>query len=118
MLCAVIPRVSPSAGVAAASKLAAKDQSRGRRCWRHAPVLKRGRRWDMTAPNPFQRVKKPIPRLLWTADETATALGVCRKTIFNMTRDGKLQAVMIGSRRQYAVADIEAFIESAKGVGQ
>ncbi len=69
----------------------------------------------MTSPNPFQRAKEPTPRLLWTADQTAAALGVCRKTIFNLTRDGKLKAVMIGSRRQYAVVDIERFIQSAKG---
>lgn len=55
------------------------------------------------------------PRLL-SARDTARALAVCEKTLWALTRDGKLPAVRIGKRGiRYDVADVRAFIESAKG---
>ena len=68
----------------------------------------------MTA-NPFQRDPVPTPKLLLTTRQAAEALQVCEKTVFNLTRSGQLRAVKIGSAVRYAVADIEAFIQSAKG---
>ena len=57
------------------------------------------------------------PRLL-SARDTARALAVCEKTLWALTRDGKLPAVHIGRAVRYDVADVRALIESAKGGGR
>ena len=69
----------------------------------------------MSQSNPFQREPAPTPKLLLTVAQTAEALQVCPKTVFNLTRSGQLRAVKIGSAVRYAVSDIESFIAAAKG---
>lgn len=56
----------------------------------------------------------PAP-LLWTVRETAAALACCEKTLWQLTRDGRLPAVRIGRGVRYDVADVRAFIEASKG---
>ena len=53
--------------------------------------------------------------LLLSVRDTARALAVCQKTIWQLTKDGKLPAVKIGRATRYDVADVRAFIEAAKG---
>ena len=54
--------------------------------------------------------------MLLTIRQTAAALQVCEKTLWALTRDGKLPAVRIGTRAvRYDMADVRAFIEAAKG---
>jgi len=57
----------------------------------------------------------PAPMLL-SARDTAKALAVCEKTLWTLTRSGRLLCVRIGTRGvRYSVRDIESFIEAAKG---
>jgi len=57
--------------------------------------------------------------MLLTVRDTAHALAVCPKTLWSLTRAGKLPCVRIGKRGiRYDVADVRAFIESAKGGGR
>jgi excisionase family DNA binding protein len=52
--------------------------------------------------------------LLLTARQTAAALQVCEKTLWSLTRDGKLPAVRIGRAVRYDLADVRRFIEASK----
>ena len=58
-----------------------------------------------------QTVAEP---LLLTARETARTLAVCEKTLWALTRSGRLPVVRIGRGVRYDVADVRRFIESAK----
>lgn len=60
----------------------------------------------------------PAPKLLFSAREAAHALGICEKTLWNITAPrGPLEAVRIGRSVRYSVTDLQTFIEGAKGVG-
>ena len=59
-------------------------------------------------------VPPPEPLLL-TVRDTAAALAVCEKTLWALTRSGRLLAVRIGRAVRYDRRDIERFIEAAKG---
>lgn len=48
--------------------------------------------------------------------QAGRALGVSPTTIDNLRQSGKLPSLKIGTRRLFDLADIRAFIESAKGV--
>jgi len=54
---------------------------------------------------------------LLTAAEAADALRVCRKTVWSLTKSGRLCPVRIGRRTLYDPADLRVFIESAKEGG-
>ena len=58
----------------------------------------------------------PAPLLL-TCREAAAALQVCEKTLWTLTRDGKLPAVRIGRSVRYSVDDLRRFIEASKAEG-
>ena len=54
--------------------------------------------------------------LLLSIRETAHALSCCQKTVWQLTKDGKLPCVHLTDRAvRYALSDVLAFIESAKG---
>lgn len=55
----------------------------------------------------------PAPLLL-TCRQAAAALQVCEKTLWSLTRDGKLPAVRIGRAVRYSVDDLRRFTEAAK----
>lgn len=59
----------------------------------------------------------PMPKLLVTPREAAKVLSVCEKTLFTLNKRGELPAVRIGRAVRYAVADLQAFINRQKGVG-
>ncbi len=55
-------------------------------------------------------------RLLLSAREAATSLGICEKTLWAMTAPrGDLRCVRIGRRVLYDIADISRWVESRKG---
>lgn len=57
--------------------------------------------------------------LLLTVRETAAALSVCEKTLWSLSRDGRLPRVLIGKAVRYDRADVLRFIEASKtGGGQ
>ena len=51
-----------------------------------------------------------IPRLMLTADEVATALGIGRTRVFNLMATGELKSVKIGRSRRVTLRDCEEFI--------
>jgi excisionase family DNA binding protein len=59
----------------------------------------------------------PAPLLL-TVRETAVALSLCQKSVWALTKSGKLPVVRIGRSVRYDLANVRAFIESAKTGGQ
>lgn len=58
----------------------------------------------------------PTEPLALTIRQTAEALQVCEKTIWTLTKAGRLRAIRIGRAVRYDVADVRRFIETAKGV--
>jgi len=56
----------------------------------------------------------PMEPLLMSARDTARALSICEKTLWALTRDGKLPCVRIGRAVRYDVQDVRRFIEAAK----
>ncbi len=52
-----------------------------------------------------------LPRLTWTADETAAVLGVTPDAIRNLHRVSRLQGVLIGRSLRWRPADVRAFVE-------
>lgn len=54
-------------------------------------------------------------KLLYTYDEAAALLGVCKRSIYRLIERRKLRFVRAGSRRFISRAEIDAFI--ARGGG-
>lgn len=54
--------------------------------------------------------------LLLTQREAAKAIAVCEKQVYLLAKAGQLRQVRIGRSVRYDRRDIEAFIETAKGV--
>lgn len=69
------------------------------------------------ASNPLlMPAQPPAPKLLLSAREASHALGICEKTLWNITAPrGPLEAVRIGRSVRYSVKDLQAFIEGQKG---
>jgi excisionase family DNA binding protein len=55
-----------------------------------------------------------LPFQLLTAREAATALGVSERTLWALTKKGKVSAVRIGRLVKYDPEDLRAFIERSK----
>ncbi len=60
----------------------------------------------------------PLPPLLVDRLEAGRLLGVCANTIGNLRKRGELVSVKVGSRRLYAVADLQRFIDRRKGAAE
>ena len=56
--------------------------------------------------------EKQIEPLAVNSRQAAKLLGVSEKTIFNLTRDGKIHRKKIGWRTLISVASLKAFLES------
>lgn len=52
--------------------------------------------------------------LLYTRRQVAAMLGLCEKSVWALTRSGRLPAVRIGRAVRYSRDDILTFIEAAK----
>jgi len=54
--------------------------------------------------------------LLYTRRQVAAMLGLCEKSVWSLTRTGRLPVVHVTSRAiRYDRRDVERFIENAKG---
>ena len=53
-----------------------------------------------------------ITPLLVDTTGAARLLGVCNRTIINLTNDGKIPAVRVRGAVRYAVADLNAFVDA------
>lgn len=49
-------------------------------------------------------------RLAYTPAEAATALGVCRATIYNLVARGDLRVIKIGRATRILTSELEAFM--------
>ena len=58
-----------------------------------------------------------VQPLLLTVRQTAEVLQVCEKTLWALTRAGRLPCVRIGRGVRYDVADVRRFIAGAKAAG-
>lgn len=66
----------------------------------------------------FVTANSAEPRWLLSARDAARALGICPKTLWNLTRPrGDLPCVRIGSRVLYDQRDLLAWIDGQKGGG-
>jgi excisionase family DNA binding protein len=61
-------------------------------------------------PKPTAPTTTALPPLLVTAEQAARMLGVCRTTVYYLTRDGELTPVRIGRATRYAISDLEAYV--------
>lgn len=48
-----------------------------------------------------------------SVDSAASALGVCRASIYNWIREGKIETVKVGRRRLVKVSSIHKLVEAA-----
>lgn len=57
--------------------------------------------------------------LLLSARDAARLLAVSERTLYTLTREGRIQSVKIGARCvRYDRRDLEAFVEECKGGGR
>lgn len=54
------------------------------------------------------------PKLLLTRVEAAEALSLCEKTLYTLTKQGKLRAIRIGASVRYDLEDLRAFVNQQK----
>ena len=55
------------------------------------------------------------PEGLWSADETAAFLGVPRKAVYQLRREGLLQGILLSERRvRFLPSDVLAFAENRR----
>lgn len=57
---------------------------------------------------------EPIPRLLLTAREAATALGISPRLLWSHTRSGAIPCIRIGTAVRYSPEALAAWIEKAQ----
>jgi len=65
----------------------------------------------------LMKPKRQIEKLLLTPKETAKALSICQKTVYNLTKMGEIPVVRCGPHGRlvrYCVADLKAWIEGKK----
>lgn len=58
---------------------------------------------------------KAIQTRLMPPREAAKYLAICEKSLWTLTKEGRLPSVRIGRSVRYDVADLDAFIEVCKG---
>lgn len=68
----------------------------------------------MTSDNLLAPAPAPIPRLLLTPRQAAEALGLSARTLWTLTKAGRIPAVKLDRAVRYAVADLQDFIEQNK----
>ncbi|MCX5653725.1 MAG: helix-turn-helix domain-containing protein [Planctomycetota bacterium] len=56
----------------------------------------------------------PAAPLLMSIRDCAKALALCEKSVWQLTRDGRLPVIRIGRAVRYSREDILAFIEASK----
>jgi excisionase family DNA binding protein len=58
--------------------------------------------------------RKPPPLLLVDEEQAARMLGVSRRTIFDLNKQGTLPSVMVGSRKKYSVKMLRGFADGGE----
>jgi excisionase family DNA binding protein len=58
------------------------------------------------------------PKLLWTSREAAKALSISERTLWGLTKGGKVPCVRIGRAVRYDPKDIRAWIDGQKSQAQ
>lgn len=66
---------------------------------------------DPVGGKPF---RKPPPLLLVDEEQAARMLGVSRRTIFDLNKQGTLPSVMVGSRKKYSVKMLRGFADGGE----
>ncbi len=66
----------------------------------------------------FGRTETPVEPMLLSPRATAKALGICEKSVYNLTQAGELRAIKIGRAVRYDVADLRDWIASKKKILQ
>ncbi len=68
--------------------------------------------------SPYERVDRDgIPKLLLTAEEAASALGVGRTKVYELLKSGSLGSVLIGKSRRIAVAELVRMVADLASSG-
>ena len=57
----------------------------------------------------------PVAPVVWTIRQVAEALQVSEKTVWSLSRAGRLRPIHIGRAVRHDPADVRALIEAAKG---
>jgi excisionase family DNA binding protein len=55
--------------------------------------------------------RKKLPSRVYSVDQTADVLGVCRASIYNMMIDGELPYIVIAGRRRVPVEIVENLLK-------
>jgi len=61
--------------------------------------------------SPVELNETSVPRLLWTVDEVARAIGVTPDCVRNLHRVGLLAGVRVGRYLRWRPADVEAYVK-------
>ena len=63
----------------------------------------------------MSKAETTVPKLLFSAEEAAQALGICQKTLWSSTKPrGDVPCVRIGTRVLYDPADLRTWIVGRK----
>ena len=60
----------------------------------------------------------PADKLLLTVEQAAAVLSLSRRTLWRLTKDGKLPAVRYGRAVRYWIEDLKAWIEQRRQASQ
>ena len=58
----------------------------------------------------------PTPRTAYSLDEAARSLGLSRRTLYTLMRDGTLRTVTLGRRRLVPARELERLVRPAEAV--
>ncbi len=53
-----------------------------------------------------------IPPILFTPDEAARMLGICRNRVYALIRERKLRAVQVGASRRVSAAALREYVDA------
>jgi hypothetical protein len=89
-----------------------KDRLRMKDAWSYAnKETSMKETWADTVAEEEEVSMKPLERLLVDEDEAAQMLGVSKRMVFDLNKQGLLPARMVGSRKKYAVKNLREFAE-------
>ena len=58
-----------------------------------------------------QHTETSHPRMAYSVEETAQALGIGRGLVFMLLREGQLKSIRLGKRRLIPAAELQAFMD-------
>jgi excisionase family DNA binding protein len=63
------------------------------------------------------KIENESSKLLLTARETAKALSISERKLWNLTNENEIPAIRIGRSVRYAIEDIQVWIETKRNEG-